>query len=203
LIGGAVGMPLVLTAAALTTLRLKYLLPLPADAVFFGTLVGVGIARRRGWGWEAWGWLLITASMTVGLLMGASAFDGPFRPPAALGGYGDFPRRLARLEHSHVIVLGLLCLFVARELEQVHRMTWPGRLGGALLAVGICATVGALPLVAAKALPVGWLGVGPALVATGLTLCTVVFCRGSEDEDLPALADDWHRRGQDQDQVMA
>jgi hypothetical protein len=43
------------------------------------------------------------------------AFDGPLRSPAFMGAYGDFPRRLARMAHADAIMLGLACLFAARE----------------------------------------------------------------------------------------
>jgi hypothetical protein len=111
---GAAGMPLLLTATALTRVSLKYLLALPADAVFAGTLVGASVARRAARPLEQKGWLLVAASMAAGLLLGTFAFDGPLPAPGFIGGYGDLPRRLIRLGHASAIVLGLFCITVAR-----------------------------------------------------------------------------------------
>jgi acyl-CoA synthetase (AMP-forming)/AMP-acid ligase II len=114
---GAVGLPLVLCGAAYGTVVLKYALPIPADAVS----LGVGIAAWLTWNTqaraEALGWLVLAASMGLGLLMGGYAFDGPL--PSPLGAYGDAPRLLARNVHVLSIVLGTLLVRWGRATSTV------------------------------------------------------------------------------------
>src|SRR5436190_7015224 len=81
LLVGAAGMPTVLTAACFFHVDLKYLLPIPALAMTGGVLVALLRARRIASQLEQWGWLLIAASMSVGLLIGFYAFDGPLPAP--------------------------------------------------------------------------------------------------------------------------
>lgn len=170
---GAVGMPVVLTGAALGNLGLKYLLPLPADAVLFGAGVGVWLAfHDKSWSLR-WGWSLLLASMVMGQLMGGYAFDGPLPAPPAFGGYLDFARSLARIGHAYAILLGLLALFAAEVAPGPLR-----RVGLALLGAGTATTLLAMTLVAAHLLPGGWLAPGPALVA----LAAVVLARGKVPE---------------------
>jgi len=170
---GAIGMPAVLTAAALGNLGLKYLLPLPADAVLFGAGVAVWLAFRSSSLPARWGWSLLLASMGVGQLMGGYAFDGPLPAPPAFTGYLDFARSLARIGHAYAILLGLLALFAA-DLE-------PGplrRVGLNMLAIGTAFTLTAMALVAAGLLPGAWLAPGPAVVA----LAVLILARGKVPE---------------------
>jgi hypothetical protein len=177
MLGGAAGMPTILVAAALTSVHLKYLLGLPADAIFAGTLVAVWLASRHARGLELWGWLLIAQSMAVGLLMGAYAFEGPLPAPDFLGAYSDFPRRLTRLAHAYSIILGSLCIFMARELERQPAsgrsglgLRWPERIGVPLLVAGTITTVVAIWLLATLRLPSRVLAFGPAMVAVATVL---------------------------------
>jgi hypothetical protein len=171
LTAGAAGMPLILTAAAMLLLEIKYLLPLPALAVFGGTLLATVLARRQARPLELWGWLLISTSLGAGLLMGLYAFDGPAPTPAFLGPYNDFPRRLSRLAHAYGIILGVISIFLARAQEAYAPGGPRDRLGVPVLLAGSVVTLLALGLVAASVLSTAWLAPGPVLVAAGLVLC--------------------------------
>lgn len=170
---GAIGMPLVLTAAALGSQILKYLLPLPADAVLFGAGVAVWLAFRGQSLMARWGWSLLLVSMLVGQLMGGYAFDGPLPAPPAFTGYLDFVRTLARIGHAYAILLGLLALFAAELEPSPHR-----RVGLTLLALGSALTLTAMVLVATGLLAGGWLAPGPAIVA----LAAVILATGKVPE---------------------
>jgi hypothetical protein len=117
---GTLGMPAILAAAAVTHTGVKFLLPIPAVAIFAGTASGLWLARRHARPLERWGWLLITVSMLGGLLMGLYAFDGPLPPPDFIGGYSNPVRRLIRLAHAFPIVLGVMGIVLSRELESSH-----------------------------------------------------------------------------------
>jgi hypothetical protein len=173
LVAGAVGMPLFLTLAAFVAVEIKYLLCLPAQAVFWGTLAGVWLAWRRAGPLEAWGWLLIAVSMQAGLLMGLYAFDGPFPSPDFLGDYNDWPRRLSRLGHAYCILLGLLSIFLSREMEQGQHPAIRRRLGVPLLMTGSTVTVVVIALLPSSGWPTETLTVGPVLVTAALLLCLV------------------------------
>jgi hypothetical protein len=183
LLVGTVAMPLVLTAAALTAVQLKYLLEVPAWAVLAGALVGVHLAWQQSGVLESWGWLLVAASMTAGMLMGTYAFDGPFQPPQFLGAYNDLARRLSRLAHAYAIVLGLTTIFVAQRLSRIpvpHRLQ---RTGVFLLVAGSLTTVGAILVVAAGYLPTRTLSLGPAMVAMAVVLCVAPTARTARRAD--------------------
>ena len=170
---GAIGMPLILSVAAFTSVGVKFLLLIPAQTTFWGVVAGAWLAKSRGRPLELWGWLLIAVSMAAGLLMGLYAFDGPFAAPVALGAYNDYARRLSRLAHAYCIVLGLLSIFLAREVEQARQTNWSRRLGLFLLVVGSIVTVAGCLLLACLELPTTILCLGPALVTCGLILSLV------------------------------
>jgi hypothetical protein len=182
---GATIMPLLLTAAATTFLGFKYLLGVPANAALLGTLAGAGLACGQGRWVELAGWVLIAASMIVGLGMGLYAFDGPFPDPPFLGAYSDFPRRLARLAHAYAIVLGLLAIFLGRAQngQTQGRAWWAGL---ATLAGGSGSTLGVLALLVPLRLPLKALGAGPAVVTAGLLLCLAAVGRASRRDGSPA-----------------
>lgn len=182
LLVGAVGMPLILTAAAFISVQVKFLLPIPAFSTFAGTLAGVWLANRSGRPLETWGWLLIVLSMGAGLLMGLYAFDGPFPDPSFLGAYNDFPRRLSRLGHAYCIVLGLLSIFVSRLLEPGDKITWPRQLGVSLLVAASIVTLVMIALVGSWGVPVAVLGLGPAAVAVAIVLCLGLSKKERPDE---------------------
>jgi hypothetical protein len=116
---GMIGLPSILTVAALTHVEFKFLLPFPAVATFAGTLCGTCLARRLGRPLERWGWLLIAVSMAAGLLMGLYAFDGPLPPPAYVGAYNALVRRVIRLTHAYAIVVGFLCILISRAQAEI------------------------------------------------------------------------------------
>jgi hypothetical protein len=168
---GALGMPLLLVLAGFTWLNLKAVLGIPALAILAGTLVGVSLACTEKRTLEVWGWLLIAASMGAGLFMGLYAFDGPLPTPDFLGAYNDFNRRLSRLAHGYAIVLGLISIFMARELDRADVKRWPRRLGVVFFVVGSIATVAGVSLQAVPTFPLAVLLVGPALVTSGMAIC--------------------------------
>jgi hypothetical protein len=159
---GTVGMPAVLTAACLVWLDLKYLLPIPALAMTGAVLLALWHARRTAPPLEQAGWLLIAASMSVGLCVGLYAFDGPLPTPAVVGAYNDFIRRLMRLGHAYAIVLGLLAILLARQGTD--------RLTVALLVTGSGVTLSAIAVLALVGQPTAMLSVGPALIAWALVV---------------------------------
>jgi hypothetical protein len=107
------------------------------------------------------------------LFMGLYAFDGPLPAPDFLGAYNDIGRRLSRLAHAYCIVLGLLSIFLAREIAGKRPGGWPVRLGVGLVLAGSVLTVSVVLLLESLGLPLELLRVGPALVAAGLVSCLV------------------------------
>jgi hypothetical protein len=116
ILGGAIGIPLVLTVASFASLKLRVLVAIPAHAMVAGALAGVWLSRGQGRGMETLGWLLVALGMGSGLLMGLYAFDTLLPPPTWIGGYNDPARSFLRLAHISSIICGLITLFVAREL---------------------------------------------------------------------------------------
>ena len=171
LLCGTIGMPTVLAAACLSWTQLKYLLPIPATATVFGILVAVGLAWRQGRVLERAGWLMILASLSGGLVMGLYAFDGPFPTPEFLGDYNEFARRLVRLAHSYCVVLGMLAIFVARELVPAPGRTGIQGVGMPLLVVGGIVTIAVMLLHMQVQLPESTLGVGPGIVTIATLMC--------------------------------
>jgi hypothetical protein len=167
---GVATMSTTLTVAAFTSVRVKFLLPLPALTAFAGTCAGAALAYHHARPLEVWGWLLVASSMGAGLLIGLYAFDGPLPAPAVFDGYNDFARRLTRLGHAYCIVLGLLSIFLARESDPSPAGPRVRRAGVALLVAGSVLTLFVLSLVAASVLSTSWLAAGPALVAVALLL---------------------------------
>ena len=168
---GAIGMPAILAAACFTSLYLKYLLVLPATAVVAGTVLGLTFALRYAKPLETWGWALIVASTSVGMLMGLYAFDGPFATPEFLGEYSEISRRLSRLAHSYSIVLGILAIFLSREVERKRDIRWPVKLGMLLFVAGNAAAVGLLVVQIVATLPPYVLCIGPVVSVIGLVAC--------------------------------
>lgn len=117
LIVGAVGMPLVLTVAAIFWMPAKYFLPVPAIASFLGVVAGWRSARHTANRLEQAGWFTIMVSLSVGLLMGLYAFDGPLPTPQFLGPYMEPARRLSWTAHSYSVVLGIIAIFLARDIR--------------------------------------------------------------------------------------
>jgi hypothetical protein len=129
MLGGMIGMPSLLAAAAVTRVEFKYLLQFPAVAMFAGTLCGAWLARRYARPVEHWGWVLIALSMAAGLLMGLYAFDGPLPSPAFIGDYNDPVRRVIRQAHTSTIVAGFISILISRGRATIGgyaRAAWGG-----------------------------------------------------------------------------
>ncbi len=172
LICGAIGMPLILAAACFTTVSLKYLLIFPATAVSIGVFVGLWLAIREGALLEQAGWMLIAGSIGFGLLMGLYSFDGPLPTPEFIGDYNELARRLIRLAHSYAIVLGMLSIFLAREMAMVETKrgtSW----GTSLFLLGSLTTLGVLVTQTIVPLPTAALYAGPAITVIGIMMCLV------------------------------
>jgi hypothetical protein len=160
MMAGTLGMPTVLTGACFIWLDLKYLLSIPALAMTGGTMVGLLCACRMASPLEQWGWLLMVLSMSVGLVIGLYAFDGPLPAPAFVGSYNEFVRRLIRLAHPYAIVFGLLAILLARQRA--------GRLAVSLFVAGNCVTLLSIFLLALQSLPPVFLAPGPGLIVLAL-----------------------------------
>ena len=120
---------------------------------------------------------MILASLLGGLVMGLYAFDGPFPTPKFLGDYNEFARRLSRLAHSYCVVLGMLAIFVARELLHVRRVEQGLQgVGMPLLVVGGIVTISVMLLHIHVQLPESTLGVGPGIVVIATLMCVFPTC---------------------------
>jgi hypothetical protein len=106
---GMVGLPVVLAAAATVSIELKYLLPIPADAMTIAMVLAVFGSQRS---LQKAGFAIVAASMIAGLLMGAYAFDGPL--PSPVGAYDEPLRRLLRQGHVVVMVAGAAAIAFTR-----------------------------------------------------------------------------------------
>jgi hypothetical protein len=168
---GAIGMPAILVAACFTSLYLKYVLALPATAVLVGVFLGLMFGLRYAKPLEWWGWALIAASTSVGMLMGLYAFDGPLGTPEFLGEYNETPRRLLRLAHSYCIVLGIMAIFLAREFDGKCVPHWPANLGIPLFVAGSAAGVGVLVMQIVTTFSTYALCIGPAVAVIGTVAC--------------------------------
>jgi hypothetical protein len=178
LAAGAIGMPAILTLCGMTSLSLKYLLPLPATAVIVGVFLGLWYAVRAGTRLERWGWLLVAGSLSTGMLMGLYAFDGPLPSPHFLGGYSDHARRLSRLSHSYGVVLGMLSIFLARELQTPEVGSGASPWAQSIFVIGTIATLSGLTIRMFISLPPWLLGIGPGLTAAGIVIALVSIGRG-------------------------
>lgn len=170
---GAIGMPVILAAACFTSLHWKYLLALPATATLVGVYSALIFSLRRARPLECWGWALIATSTSAGMLMGLYAFDGPLKTPEFLGAYNQIPRRLSWLAHSYCIVLGIMAIFLAKELDGNRDSGWLENLGILLFTAGSVVTVGVLVSQIFAPSSTTILSVGPAMVVIGAAVCLV------------------------------
>lgn len=186
LLGGTIGMPLVLALACFIDLHLKYLLPIPATLVCLGSCAGLNLAWKHGARLEWLGWLIITASLFTGMLIGMYAFNGPLPAPWGMEHYQDFARRLLRIGHAYAIVLGILTLFLAQRFQQHRQLQLIRRLGVGLYLLGMGTTLLTLALFAWANNLIWATAVGPAVIALGLLLCVTNVRSGSQ----PVTMDD-------------
>src|SRR5262249_2875787 len=129
-------------------------------SVTLGAVVGLVLAWRKARPLEGWGWLLITVSVNLGLVVGLYAFDGPLPAPPTQEFYSSFLRRLARLDHAYSIVLGMMAILLARV--PVARPV------ANLFLAGCCVTLAAVGLLGLWPDATWTLAVGPVLVVTSL-----------------------------------
>jgi hypothetical protein len=157
---GTAGMPTVLTAACFVAVEVKYFLPIPALAMTGGVLLALWQSHRTASWLEQYGWLLVVLSMSLGLVIGLYAFDGPLPTPEFVGPYNEFVRRLIRLGHAYLIVFGLLAILLARQRV--------GGLAASLFLGGTWVTVLAIVLLSVLELPTAILAPGPGLLVLAL-----------------------------------
>lgn len=79
----------------------------------------------------AWGWMAL--GIFVGLIIGMWSFDGPVPTPASVGDYNTTGRRLIRLGHVAFIMLPLISMSYAAQIESTSLS-----LDNKLLAVKLC-----------------------------------------------------------------
>ncbi len=170
---GTFGLPASLVAATFIDIRLKYLLPPFADALLIGVVLGWWQARRLAAPFEAWGWALLSASMTAGLLMGGYAFDGPLEPPRFLGEYIDVERQISRVIHVYTMVFGFVLIIAARTPGMERGMSADRHTRTLLLAAITMPT--ALLLQAVFGLPAFVLAVGPAILLLAAAHWTTAY----------------------------
>ncbi len=164
---GAIGMPLILSFAAAFWLPIKYLLPIPATSVMIGVIAANWAASKTAHWLERFGWATILASISVGMLMGMYAFEGPFPTPAFLGEYRDLPRRLSWVSHSYAVVFGIVAIFLAYKV----RAAAPGAVipwAAAIYVIGSVIAVSVLVARIAVDFPPVMFVVGPALSLMGV-----------------------------------
>lgn len=171
MLGGTIGIPSLLIAAAFTRVELTTLLPIPAYAMLAGTLCGTQLARRSSRSLEVWGWLLIAIGMAGGLFMGLYAFGTPWLTADWMGPYNDYGRRLIRLAHIDCVVFGLTSIFVARELDSQKQANPLRRLTAPLLIAGSAMTIAVILLFVWTDLPATLMSLGPAIVTTAVLFC--------------------------------
>jgi hypothetical protein len=110
---GASTLATILLAAAFINKELAWLAPIGADTTVAACAAAAIRARLRYDAVAFAGWLLVCASMTIGLLMGAYAFDGPLPAPGFIGDYNALPRILLRDAHVILLSLGIVGIAVA------------------------------------------------------------------------------------------
>jgi hypothetical protein len=173
---GTAGMSTILTGAGLIAVDFKFLLAVPAVAVFAAVLCALCVARRHAVALETWGWLLIAMSMAAGLLMSLYAFATPWVMLSFPGEYNDSARHLIRVAHVDAIVLGFVAIFIAREIHPLKRL----RTGASLLVAGSTITVGMPLLLLLTTLSTAMLSIGPALVSAAVIFCIAKIENQSE-----------------------
>ena len=110
---GASTLATILLAAAFINKELAWLAPIGADTTVAACAAAAIRARSRHDALAFAAWLLVCASMTIGLLMGAYAFDGPLPAPSFIGDYNALPRMLLRDVHVILLSLGMVGIAVA------------------------------------------------------------------------------------------
>ena len=73
------------------------------------------IGRRN----VVWGWITMLLGASLGTVLMAWSFDGPFPAPSGFEGYGDLARRLARLAHVAWFMLPLINVVLGRDIDSL------------------------------------------------------------------------------------
>ena len=167
---GSLTMTLTLAMASFAFLEIKYLLTIPSTAVCVGAVAACVLAWRHAGRLEQLGWVIITASLLSGMLIGMYAFDGPFPAPPGVENYQALARRLMRVGHASAIVFGVLALFLAQRTLGVHWGGLASRLGVVCYLAGVALSLSTMSVVAVFEVPQWILGVGPAAMFSGLLL---------------------------------
>ncbi len=63
-------------------------------------------------------WVSILLGALSGMVLGLWSFEGPVRTPDWIGPYDSLPRRFLRLARIALFALGMLYLFVARQVTE-------------------------------------------------------------------------------------
>ena len=108
----------ILLAGAFINKELAWLAPIGADTTVAACAAAAIRARWRADGLAFAGWILVCASMTIGLLMGAYAFDGPLPAPNFIGDYNTLPRMLLRDAHVVFLSLGIVGIAVTATRQR-------------------------------------------------------------------------------------
>jgi hypothetical protein len=123
-----------------------------------------------------WGWCGIVLGPTVGSILMAWCFAGPFPAPVAwLDDYGSVERRMLRLAHVAMVMIPLINIVFGKEIDRVLLSdTWKRRASW-LVAFAIPGVPFGLTLGALFWVPLKWLSVpgvyafiaGLAIIAVG------------------------------------
>ena len=71
------------------------------------------IGRRN----VVWGWVTMLLGATLGTVLMAWSFDGPFPAPPGFEDYGSLARRLMRLAHVAWFMLPLINIVLGRDVD--------------------------------------------------------------------------------------
>lgn len=122
---GACTLAALLAAAAFVHREIAWALPIGSDTALAGCAAAAVRARRRRDKRALFGWLLVVASMSAGLLMGTFAFGGPLPAPSAIGPYHSETRTMLRDLHVAMIAAGLAIIATNLVVPQGPRRGRP------------------------------------------------------------------------------
>ena len=110
---GVSTLPLILLAGAFVNRELTWLSPIGADTTFAACVAASIRARSRRDRLACSGWLAVSISMGIGLLMGVYSFGGPLPAPTMIGDYDDIIRVLLRSGHVVLMSIGFVAIGLA------------------------------------------------------------------------------------------
>lgn len=115
---GVATLSTVLIAAAFINREFTWLLPIGADTTVAACAAATIRAHNRSDSLAFAGWLLVCASMSVGLLLGGFSFGGPLPTPGFIGDYNELPRLLLRDGHVMLLSVGIISIAIAATRKQ-------------------------------------------------------------------------------------